>query len=105
MLSPEQINDLHRLYRSERWPIRKIERHLCMSWHTIRKYLDAPAQGPAILSWKQALPEIEPVVQLQDPPPRVSKPPAKRKEERLIYRISIITECPQEVAFIASSSP
>jgi transposase len=47
MLSTEQINDLHRLYWSECWPIRKIERHLQMGWHTIRKYLDAPAQGPA----------------------------------------------------------
>src|SRR6266571_823634 len=47
MLSTEQINDLYRLYWSERWPIRKIERHLRMGWHTIRKYLDAPAQGPA----------------------------------------------------------
>ena len=47
MLSTEQINDLHRLYWSEHWPIRKIERHLRMGWHTIRKYLDAPAQGPA----------------------------------------------------------
>jgi transposase len=47
MLSTEQLNDLHRLYWSERWPIRKIERHLCMGWHTIRKYLDAPAQSPA----------------------------------------------------------
>jgi transposase len=46
MLSTEQINDLHRLYWSERWPIRKIERHLRMGWHTIRKYLDAPAQSP-----------------------------------------------------------
>ena len=46
MLSTEQINDLYRLYWSERWPIRKIERHLRMGWHTIRKYLDAPAQGP-----------------------------------------------------------
>lgn len=47
MLSTDQINDLHRLYWSERWPVRKIERHLHMSWRTIRKYLDAPAQGPA----------------------------------------------------------
>jgi len=47
MLSTEQINDLHRLYWSEHWPIRKIERHLRMGWHTIRKYLDAPAQSPA----------------------------------------------------------
>ncbi len=45
MLTTEQINDLHRLYWSEHWPIRKIERHLHMGWRTIRKYLDAPAQG------------------------------------------------------------
>ena len=47
MLTTEQINDLHRFYWSERWPIRKIERHLQMGWKTIKKYLDAPAQGPA----------------------------------------------------------
>jgi transposase len=47
MLTNEQINDLHRFYWSERWPIRKIERHLRMGWKTIKKYLDAPAQGPA----------------------------------------------------------
>lgn len=47
MLTSDQINDLHRLYWSERWPIRKIERHLHLSWRTIRKYLDAPVQGPA----------------------------------------------------------
>src|ERR1700722_11348214 len=47
MLTTDQINDLHRLYWSERWPIRKIERHLRMGWPTIKKYLEAPAQGPA----------------------------------------------------------
>ncbi len=47
MLTTDQINDLHRLYWSEHWPIRKIERHLRMSWRTIKKYLDAPAQGPS----------------------------------------------------------
>src|SRR5215469_13061832 len=47
MLTTDQINDLHRLYWSEHWPIRKIERHLRMSWRTIKKYLDTPAQGPA----------------------------------------------------------
>jgi hypothetical protein len=45
MLTSEQINDLHRLYWAEHWPIRKIERHLNMGWQTIKKYLDAPAQG------------------------------------------------------------
>jgi hypothetical protein len=40
MLTTEQINDLHRLYWSDHWPIRKIERHLHMGWDTIKKYLD-----------------------------------------------------------------
>jgi hypothetical protein len=47
MLTTDQINELHRLYWSEHWPIRKIERRLRMSWRTIKKYLDAPAQPPA----------------------------------------------------------
>lgn len=47
MLSTDQINDLYRLYWSEHWPIRKIERHLRMGWRTIKKYLHAPAQEPA----------------------------------------------------------
>ena len=47
MLTSDQINDLHRLYVSERWPIRKIERHLNMGWKTIKKYLETPAQGGA----------------------------------------------------------
>src|SRR5262252_5936843 len=46
MLTTEQINELHRLYWSERWTIRKIERHLRMGWRTIRKYLEQPAQTP-----------------------------------------------------------
>jgi transposase len=47
MLNTDQINDLHRFYWSDRWPIRKIERHLRMGWRTIKKYLDMPAQTPA----------------------------------------------------------
>lgn len=46
MLTTDQINDLHRLYWSEHWPIRKIERHLHINWRTIKKYLDTPAQAP-----------------------------------------------------------
>ena len=45
MLTTERINELHRLYWSEHWPIRKIERQLNMGWRTIRKYVDAPAQS------------------------------------------------------------
>src|SRR5277367_1515774 len=47
MLTSDQINELHLLYVSEKWPIRKIERHLNMGWRTIRTYLYPPAQGAA----------------------------------------------------------
>jgi transposase len=57
MLTSEQINDLHRLYWSEHWPIRKIERHLRMGWKTIKKYLDAPAQG---VTKRQRLSKLDP---------------------------------------------
>ncbi len=50
MLITDQINDLHHLYWAERWPIRKIEQHLRMSWHTIKKYLETPAQTSATRS-------------------------------------------------------
>jgi transposase len=46
MLTTDQINQVHHLYWVERWPIRKIERHLRVGWHTIKKYLDSPAQTP-----------------------------------------------------------
>ncbi|MGA2329401.1 MAG: IS21 family transposase [Bryobacteraceae bacterium] len=45
-LTTDQINDLHRLYWSERWPIRKIERRLRVGWRTISKYLQSPDQTP-----------------------------------------------------------
>jgi transposase len=44
MLTNEQIQTLHQLYYAERWPIRKIERHLRMGWRTIKKYLHQPDQ-------------------------------------------------------------
>src|SRR3954452_18194080 len=57
MLRSDQINDLHRLYVSEKWPIRKIERHLNMGWKTIRKYLDTPAQGAV---WRERQSKLDP---------------------------------------------
>ncbi|MCZ2154545.1 MAG: IS21 family transposase [Bryobacterales bacterium] len=62
MLTTDQINDLHRLYWSERWPIRKIERHLRMSWRTIKKYLEAPAQGPAQRQRESKLDPFKPTI-------------------------------------------
>lgn len=47
MLTTDQINEIHRLYWSEHWSVRKIERQLNIGWKTIRKYLDVPAQDAA----------------------------------------------------------
>jgi transposase len=62
MLTTEQINDLHHLYWVERWPIRKIEQHLRMSWHTIKKYLEVPAQTPAARSRVSKLDRFKPTI-------------------------------------------
>jgi len=47
MLTPEQINDIHRLHWAEHWSLRKIARHLRIGRRTIAKYLVAPAAPPA----------------------------------------------------------
>jgi transposase len=46
MLTPDQINQIHRLHWVEKWPLRKIARHLRIGRRTIAKYLDAPAPAP-----------------------------------------------------------
>jgi transposase len=62
MLTSDQINDLHRLYVSEKWPIRKIERHLNMGWKTIKKYLETPAQGGAARERRSKLDPFKAVI-------------------------------------------
>jgi transposase len=46
MLSPEQIDTIHRLHWGEKWSLRKLARHLHLARKTIRKYLDSPAAAP-----------------------------------------------------------
>jgi transposase len=46
MLSPEQIDTIHRLHWGEKWSLRKLARHLHLARKTIRKYLDFPAAAP-----------------------------------------------------------
>ena len=65
MLSPEQINEIHRLSLIEKWPQRRIARHLHIGRHTLLKYLDNPAPAPArrdrpskLDSFKPALTEL-----------------------------------------------
>jgi transposase len=47
MLTPEQINEIHRLHWAEKWPLRKIARQLHIGRRTLAKYLKAPAPAPA----------------------------------------------------------
>ena len=46
MLSPQQIDTIHRLHGGEKWSLRKVARHLHLARKTIRKYLDSPAAAP-----------------------------------------------------------
>jgi transposase len=43
MLTADQINTIHRLHLIEKWPLRKIARHLKIGRRTLAKYLETPA--------------------------------------------------------------
>src|SRR5260370_33989471 len=47
MLTPEQINTIHRLHWAEHWSVRKIARHLHLGRRTISQYLVTPARSAA----------------------------------------------------------
>src|ERR1035437_2556578 len=86
MLTTDQINDLHRLYGAEHWPIRKIEQHLRLSWRTIKKYLEAPAQTPAARSRASKLdPFKPPIAELLEKDTRASAAVIERRLRPLGY--------------------
>src|SRR4051794_31464748 len=47
MLTPDQINTIHRLHWAEQWPLRKIARYLHIGRRTLAKYLATPAPAPS----------------------------------------------------------
>ena len=47
MLTPEQINRIHRLHFAEQWSIRRIARHLHIGRRTIAQYLATPVRTAA----------------------------------------------------------
>ena len=70
MLSPEQINEIHRLHLVEKWPQRRIARHLHIGRHTLAKYLDNPAPPPSHRDRASKLDAFKPAVTellVQDP--------------------------------------
>ena len=46
MLTPDQINTIHRLHLVDKWPLRKIARHLHIGRRTVAKYIQTPAPPP-----------------------------------------------------------
>ena len=66
MLTPDQINQIHRLHWVEKWPLRKIARHLRIGRRTIAKYLDAPAPAPAHRDRASKLDPFKPAIAVPD---------------------------------------
>lgn len=62
MLSPEQINEIHRLSLLEKWPQRRIARHLHIGRHTLLKYLDNPAPKPCLRDRSSKLDAFKPAL-------------------------------------------
>ncbi|HEU5231567.1 MAG TPA: hypothetical protein VFU50_01815 [Terriglobales bacterium] len=46
MLTPDQINTIHRLHLVDKWPLRKIARQLHIGRRTVAKYMQTPAPPP-----------------------------------------------------------
>lgn len=59
---PEQINEVHRLHLVEKWPQRRIARHLHIGRHTLAKYLDNPAPPPSRRDRTSKLDTFKPAV-------------------------------------------
>lgn len=62
MLTPEQINTIHRLHWAEQWPLRKIARHLHIGRRTLAKYLATPAPAPSCRDRASKLDPFKPAI-------------------------------------------
>jgi transposase len=62
MLSPDQIDRLHRLHGVEKWSARKIAAHLHIGRRTINKYLATPAPPPTRRQRPSKLDAFKPVI-------------------------------------------
>src|SRR5215831_10927445 len=70
MITAQQIHEIHHLHLVEKWPVRKIARHLHIGRCTIAKYLDTPAPVPTRRDRGSKLDPFKPAIQdllQQDP--------------------------------------
>lgn len=73
MLTPDQINTIHRLHFVENWSLRKIARHLRLARRTIRKYLETPAPAPVHRQRASKLDPFKPAIaELLEQDPTIS---------------------------------
>ena len=86
MLTPDQINELHRLHLVEKWSLRKISRHLRIGRHTLVKYLRAPAAKPARRDRASKLDPFKPAIaELLQQDPTANAPVIAQRLQPLGY--------------------
>lgn len=88
MLTPDQINDMHRLHWVEKWSVRKIARHLHLGRRTIAKYLATPSPAPVHRDRASKLDSFKPAIaELLEQDPTVS---VALLEQRLRTQASMV---------------
>ena len=86
MLTPDQINELHRLHWVEKWSLRKIARHLRIGRHTLAKYLRTPAAKPARRDRASKLDSFKPAItELLQQDPTANAPVIAQRLQALGY--------------------
>ena len=87
MLSPEQINEIHRLHLVEKWSQRRIARHLRIGRHTLAKYLDNPAPPPSRRDRASKLDTFKPALaELLEKDPQAPAPVLLQRLQTLGYQ-------------------
>jgi hypothetical protein len=86
MLSPEQINEIHRLHLVEKWSQRRIARHLRIGRHTLAKYLDNPVPKPSHRDRASKLDTFKPALaELLEKDPQAPAPVLLQRLQTLGY--------------------
>ena len=62
MLTPDQTSELHCLHCVEKWPSRKIARHMRIGRRAIAKYLNTPAAKAAHRDRARKLDPFKPII-------------------------------------------
>ncbi|MBV8897535.1 MAG: IS21 family transposase, partial [Acidobacteriaceae bacterium] len=87
MLSPEQINEIHRLHLVEKWSQRRIAQYLHIGRHTLAKYLETPAPPPSRRDRSSKLDDFKPALaELLEKDPQARAPVLLQRLQTLGYQ-------------------